>query len=361
MGRSLEDVRAVLLTHAHDDHIGFAERIRSERGTPIHLHEADAALARGEAKQKNEGGGPMRPIPMLSFLRLAIRKGGLRIKRIAEVSTFGDGATLDVPGTPRVIHLPGHTAGSAALVVPSRDAILVGDAFVTLNVMSGSTGLRSSSPTSTPTTARPGSPTPRWARGVAGAARSWPAVDRRPGRSPPPGPDAAPDGQALVPARYCRRHEDRRRPIRARERDLSRLAAPRRLLRRRLRDGAGRSGAGHLQRRPRPRDRPDRRAPAGRPPAPAGWRRRRPHPRDLQLRHDGARSGNARTPTGPVGAISRSWSRTWPRPLEAVEAGGGAAFGDVVTMATKDGRRLTWCYATDPDGNIIELQTWHAA
>ena len=47
--------------------------------------------------------------------------------------------------------------------------------------------------------------------------------------------------------------------------------------------------------------------------------------------------------------------------LEAVEAGGGATFGDVVTMATKDGRRLTWCYATDPDGNIIELQTWHAA
>ena len=65
MGRSLEDVRAVLLTHAHDDHIGFAERIRSERGTPIHLHEADAALARGEAKQKNEGGGPVKPIPLL--------------------------------------------------------------------------------------------------------------------------------------------------------------------------------------------------------------------------------------------------------------------------------------------------------
>ena len=118
MGRTIEDVRAVLLTHAHDDHIGFAERIRSERGTPIHLHEADAALARGEAKQKNEGGGPMRPLPILSFLVYAIRKGYLRTKRIAEVSTFGDGATLDVPGSPRVIHVPGHTAGSAALLPP---------------------------------------------------------------------------------------------------------------------------------------------------------------------------------------------------------------------------------------------------
>src|SRR2546427_800541 len=51
-----------------------------------------------------------------------------------------DGATRDVPGTPRVIHAPGHTAGSAALHVPSRNAIFVGDAFVTRNVITGSTG-----------------------------------------------------------------------------------------------------------------------------------------------------------------------------------------------------------------------------
>ena len=44
---------------------------------------------------------------------------------------------------------------------------------------------------------------------------------------------------------------------------------------------------------------------------------------------------------------------------EAVVAGGGEILGDAVTMATKDGRRLTWCYVRDPDGNILELQTWH--
>ena len=41
MGRSLSDVRAVLLTHAHDDHIGFAERAR-QAGIPAHIHEAAA-------------------------------------------------------------------------------------------------------------------------------------------------------------------------------------------------------------------------------------------------------------------------------------------------------------------------------
>lgn len=48
MGRSLADVRAIVLTHGHSDHIGFAERARRERGLPVSVHELDAALARGE-------------------------------------------------------------------------------------------------------------------------------------------------------------------------------------------------------------------------------------------------------------------------------------------------------------------------
>jgi glyoxylase-like metal-dependent hydrolase (beta-lactamase superfamily II) len=142
MGRTFEDVRAVILTHAHDDHIGFAERIRTENGTPVEVHEADAALARGEAKTSNEGGGSYRPLPVISFLVYAIRKGYLRTKRIGEVGTFADGATLDVPGSPRVIHVPGHTAGSAAFHLAARNAIIVGDAIVTLNVVNGQTGPR---------------------------------------------------------------------------------------------------------------------------------------------------------------------------------------------------------------------------
>ena len=141
MGRSLDDVRAVVLTRMpNTDHIGFAERIRRDRGVPIRVHDADAARARGEAVPKNQGGGPVRPIPVLQFLVFAVRRGYLRIKPIAEVSTFGDGATLDVPGSPRVVHVPGHTAGSAALHLADRDAIFVGDAFVTLNVVSGTSG-----------------------------------------------------------------------------------------------------------------------------------------------------------------------------------------------------------------------------
>jgi predicted enzyme related to lactoylglutathione lyase len=47
-----------------------------------------------------------------------------------------------------------------------------------------------------------------------------------------------------------------------------------------------------------------------------------------------------------------------PAALEAVVAAGGARIGDVITTTTATGRRVTWCYGTDPDGNIVELQAW---
>lgn len=47
-----------------------------------------------------------------------------------------------------------------------------------------------------------------------------------------------------------------------------------------------------------------------------------------------------------------------PAALDEVRAAGGAAHGEIVTLRTADGRHVTWCYATDPEGNIVELQAW---
>lgn len=140
LGRSLSDVRSVVLTHGHSDHIGFAERLRRERRVPIRVHELDAALARGEIRNPARVTGPVRPWPLLRFLLWSARHGMLRLPPIVEVVTYGDGATLDVPGSPRVILVPGHTAGNAVLHFATHDALFVGDAMATYSVTNGRRG-----------------------------------------------------------------------------------------------------------------------------------------------------------------------------------------------------------------------------
>jgi glyoxylase-like metal-dependent hydrolase (beta-lactamase superfamily II) len=140
MGRTVADVRALLLTHGHADHIGFAERLRREQRVPVSVHEADAALARGEVPNPAKGTGPTKLRPFLGFLWFGMLHGGLRTPKLQEVATFGDGATLDVPGSPRVILTPGHTPGSAVLHIASLDVLFVGDALATYAVTTGARG-----------------------------------------------------------------------------------------------------------------------------------------------------------------------------------------------------------------------------
>lgn len=140
MGRSLDDLRGVVLTHADDDHLGFAERLRADHGVTIYVHEADAPQARGDVKKKNPPWGKMRVGPTLSFLWYAGRRGGLSVKSVGEVTTIQDGEVLDLPGDPRIIHTPGHSPGSVAIHCAAVDALFVGDAMTTRHVLTGVEG-----------------------------------------------------------------------------------------------------------------------------------------------------------------------------------------------------------------------------
>ena len=138
IGAGIGDVEAIVLTHSHVDHTGFAERLRAEGTARVHVHAAD------------DNGGARKLPPLHLYWRPAswpllveaLRNGLLATPEVKERSTFTADQTLDVPGKLRAIHMPGHTAGNCALVIEDRGVVFTGDGLVTLDPYTGAVGPR---------------------------------------------------------------------------------------------------------------------------------------------------------------------------------------------------------------------------
>lgn len=140
MNKTMDDVKAVILTHGDSDHVGFAERL-NKAGVPVYVHAGDAERAQGRGTGTGKGG--RMGLAAVGFIAYALRKGGARTRWLTKVVKLQGGETLEqVPGKPRIISLPGHSEGSIAIHVPAVDAVFVGDGLTTRHVLTGEVGPR---------------------------------------------------------------------------------------------------------------------------------------------------------------------------------------------------------------------------
>ncbi len=109
-----DDLKLIYITHAHLDHYGSAAEVRRLTDAPIAIHPEDAAhLADGKTKL-----GDVRGWKRLSNLTLPWIEPMLTIEKTEADILVEDGDRLDAYGLPAtVLHVPGHTPGSTAIVV----------------------------------------------------------------------------------------------------------------------------------------------------------------------------------------------------------------------------------------------------
>jgi glyoxylase-like metal-dependent hydrolase (beta-lactamase superfamily II) len=140
VGRGLDDVAAVVLTHGHFDHVGFAERARTELGVPVWVPAGDVELARHPWSYRHERArfpyGLRHPGFLGRFAAMGAA-GALRVPGVRSPRVYEPGITLDVPGEPSVVPTPGHTDGHCSLLLADRDLLIAGDAVVTWDPYTG--------------------------------------------------------------------------------------------------------------------------------------------------------------------------------------------------------------------------------
>jgi glyoxylase-like metal-dependent hydrolase (beta-lactamase superfamily II) len=140
LGTSPEAIQAVIVTHHHADHAGTAERLRSTGGARVLAGEGDAWIVAGRYPSHASPGfyrQCSRRVSGIRFLAHSATAGGARYRPVATVETVATEQTLELPGRPRLIRTPGHTAGHLSVALEDRGVLLTGDALANFDYVSG--------------------------------------------------------------------------------------------------------------------------------------------------------------------------------------------------------------------------------
>jgi len=133
------DVRAVLLTHAHVDHVGAVNALYAKHGTPCYVDPVEVGHAHREYLEQAGPGDVVRNIlrpGVLPWSWRIMRSGAMKDVTIAHAEPFPAAGPLDLPGRPTPVATHGHTSGHSAFHLADTGVVVTGDGLITGHAVS---------------------------------------------------------------------------------------------------------------------------------------------------------------------------------------------------------------------------------
>lgn len=126
LGKEVQDIAVVLLTHHHTDHVGTAAVWTREARAQVDIHRVDAPVAAHRERRRTRGIG-LGPKVMAAFMGVFVPL--MRTAPVEADRVLDGGETLDLFGhRVEVVHAPGHTLGSCAYILRDAGVLFAGDA-----------------------------------------------------------------------------------------------------------------------------------------------------------------------------------------------------------------------------------------